>query len=89
MNEKYRNLLALVEEHGADVRCTAVPHIYFPDDENTFYEFRTAKRLCAECPILMECFDYAVDAQEVHGVWGGTTPTERKEIWRKRGIVTE
>ena len=40
----------------------------------------TAEKLCAGCPFLEQCLDYAVAAQEEHGIWGGTTYEMRKQI---------
>ena len=37
-----------------------------------------AKRICRCCPLLVACRTYAVAAQEPFGVWGGTTPAERR-----------
>ena len=30
-----------------------------------------AKKLCAQCPVIRSCRDYALDAVEAYGVWGG------------------
>lgn len=40
----------------------------------------TAEALCAGCPFLEACRDYAVAAQEEHGIWGGTTYDMRKQL---------
>lgn len=37
----------------------------------------TAEALCADCPIRDLCRDYAVEAQEPYGIWGGTRPIDR------------
>lgn len=39
-----------------------------------------AERMCAGCPFLEECRTYAVLANEERGIWGGTTPEQRKEL---------
>jgi WhiB family redox-sensing transcriptional regulator len=36
-----------------------------------------AKAICSVCPVKIRCLDYAVSAG-MHGVWGGTTDSERK-----------
>ena len=36
-----------------------------------------AKKICAQCPIAIECRDYAL-AHDLDGVWGGTTQDERR-----------
>jgi WhiB family transcriptional regulator, redox-sensing transcriptional regulator len=33
---------------------------------------------CAQCPVRPECLQFALDTHNYHGVWGGTTPAERK-----------
>jgi hypothetical protein len=33
---------------------------------------------CSWCPVLGECRGYALAAGERYGVWGGTTPAERR-----------
>jgi WhiB family transcriptional regulator, redox-sensing transcriptional regulator len=43
----------------------------------TSVEIRRAKAICATCPVLWECFQYAVEEEEEYGIWGGTTPRER------------
>lgn len=36
-----------------------------------------AKRVCAQCPVLQRCREYAVTAGEPYGVWGGMSAPER------------
>jgi WhiB family transcriptional regulator, redox-sensing transcriptional regulator len=38
-----------------------------------------AKAVCAECPVMQECLKYAIE-NECHGIWGGTTDSERKKL---------
>jgi WhiB family redox-sensing transcriptional regulator len=42
-----------------------------------------AKSICKSCPVLIQCRDYALRSAEPFGVWGATTPRERK-IWSTR-----
>ena len=39
-----------------------------------------AKLICDFCPVKALCAEYAILAQESHGIWGATTPAERKLI---------
>lgn len=56
------------------------------DPDLWFSETREAQELaadaCRTCPLLDRCLSYAVAARERHGVWGGTTPNERAELFR-------
>lgn len=54
---------------------------FFPDTgENS----DQAKAVCDTCPVKAQCLEHAITFPEYHGVWGGTTPTERKQIRGRR-----
>ena len=38
---------------------------------------QAAKRVCAGCPVLLDCRRYALEAEEPYGVWGGLSEDER------------
>ncbi len=42
-----------------------------------------ALALCATCPVRTECLQYALRNSENHGIWGGTTPEERRRMRRR------
>jgi len=39
-----------------------------------------AKLICDFCPVKVLCAEYAILAKEPYGIWGATTPAERKLI---------
>jgi WhiB family redox-sensing transcriptional regulator len=39
-----------------------------------------AKTVCRRCPVIHLCLEYALRANETSGVWGGTTPKERRRM---------
>ncbi|WP_083885354.1 WhiB family transcriptional regulator [Nocardia thailandica] len=43
-----------------------------------------AKQICLGCPVLDACRDYALDAEEPHGIWGGMTAQERAALRGRR-----
>lgn len=43
-----------------------------------------AKRICATCPVIGPCLDFALATREPHGVWGGLNETERRAILKSR-----
>lgn len=59
------------------------PELFFP-----FYDqadqIAEAKAVCASCPIRQSCEAFA-DKHNMHGVWGGTTETERARNRRAAG----
>jgi WhiB family redox-sensing transcriptional regulator len=46
------------------------------------------KAYCQDCPVLRQCYEYALHV-DVRGVWGGTTYTERRQARKELGIVVE
>jgi WhiB family redox-sensing transcriptional regulator len=39
-----------------------------------------AKQVCAVCPVTADCLSWALRAGEPAGIWGGTTPEERRYL---------
>ena len=60
-----------------DAACSKEdPEMFFPE-RNSFA--REAKAVCAGCPVLAQCADYAAASPVMLvGVWGGTTEQERR-----------
>lgn len=65
---------------------TTDPEVWFADAEEGFNYTREAKLFCAHCPVRKPCAEYAIEAEEMHGIWGGLTPRERQRI-RSNGVV--
>ena len=47
-------------------------------------EAARALAVCAACPVRAECLEYALDAREAYGIWGGMTELERRALLRRR-----
>lgn len=65
------------------------PILFFgPEHAETVREKRdredAAKAVCARCPVQKECLEYALEAREAYGIWGGMTEVERKALLRRR-----
>ncbi|MCF6521999.1 WhiB family transcriptional regulator [Streptomyces sp. JJ36] len=45
---------------------------------------QAAKRVCARCPVLIECREHALVQPEPYGVWGGLTAAERRVVLARR-----
>jgi WhiB family redox-sensing transcriptional regulator len=57
------------------------PDLFFPAYGRTSI---AAKRLCRACPVRSECLEYALEAPEESGIWGGLDEAERKSLARRR-----
>jgi WhiB family redox-sensing transcriptional regulator len=42
-----------------------------------------ALAICASCPVRLECLDYALEARERFGIWGGMTEKQRRRERRR------
>jgi WhiB family redox-sensing transcriptional regulator len=42
-----------------------------------------AKKMCNNCPVQWECFEYAYEGHELAGVWGGSSVDDRDECHRE------
>jgi WhiB family redox-sensing transcriptional regulator len=61
--------------------CETAPEVFFPDDQQYVQEaISYAKLLCDRCDIRIQCLTYALESREIYGIWGQTTPAERKRI---------
>ena len=56
----------------ADAACNdlqgSLSGIFFSEE---LQDIATAKRICASCPVMLDCLQGAVDRHEPWGVWGG------------------
>ncbi len=46
-----------------------------------------AKRVCASCPVRVDCLAEALDNRMEFGIWGGMTERERRSLLRRRPDV--
>ena len=66
-----------------DAACQdADPDLFFPIGTagSGLRQIEEAKRICRVCPAHVQCLAWALDNGVADGVWGGTTPEERRVI---------
>lgn len=73
----------LLEDWREDALCAQTdPEAFFPDKgENP----ASAKDICRQCPVQIDCLDFAMRNNEPYGVWGGYTARERQYIRNRFG----
>ena len=65
-------------------RCAGVdPQVFHPSEEDE-RAADVAKAICALCPVVDSCLEFAVSEREKDGVWGGLTARERRRLIRQR-----
>ena len=68
-----------------DALCAEVGPTLFYAEPNDNMMTVAAKQVCNVCPVIDTCAEHGIK-HEVHGVWGGLSPNERRLIRRERGI---
>lgn len=56
------------------------PELFFPEGDHPVIAARQAKAVCRQCPVQLECLEYALTNNETFGVWGGMTARERRDL---------
>ena len=59
------------------------PAVFFPSEG---VGTTRACTICATCPVVAPCLEYALTHRLEHGVWGGTSERERRRILRRRRL---
>ena len=81
---EYIKLAEAMEQAPTIPPCTNTdPELFFPDQDDGINLYMVAKQLCAQCPVMKQCLEYALKTNEEFGVWGGLTAYERRKL--KRG----
>ena len=71
----------------AKARCrTEPPSLFFPSDG---VGVEVARRVCAECPVKVDCLVFALQAKVEFGIWGGTNGKERRAMIRSSPVGTD
>jgi hypothetical protein len=81
-NEQVEELPKEVIKNGMCIDVSN-PDIFFSEEPA---EQEVAISLCAICPVLGECLTYAL-RNEMYGIWGGTSPSERQTL-RSVPVIT-
>ena len=62
---------------------SGTPDLWFPrpnTSQGAMRDTEKAKTICGQCPVRSACLQWAMDARESHGVWGGLTEQERERL---------
>lgn len=61
------------------------PDAFFPDQGRATSE---GKRTCMRCLVRVQCLEYAIEAREPYGIWGGLNEKERRKLRRERTLAS-
>lgn len=57
------------------------PELFYPEKRESA---QPAKKICQECPVRLQCLEYALKHDERFGVWGGLSERERRALKKQR-----
>ena len=67
-----------------DAACRDQPtDLFFPPHGVSHHEVDRARTICQRCTVREDCLAYALDNREVHGIWGGLTERQRRQLRRQ------
>lgn len=74
--DAWTRLSAALEDAG-QTPCQQQPEAWWPEHDEEAAGLAVAR--CWSCPALTACREYALAAEERWGVWGATTPADRRQ----------
>lgn len=83
--------LADLAAEAGELPCQSAPDLYFPDKDepgrpsslDSSSNYVMLKEMCNTiCPIRNQCLEYALKHNERHGLWGGMSYPERRNLKR-------
>jgi predicted Fe-S protein YdhL (DUF1289 family) len=64
---------------------TTDPEAFYPEKGGST---RDAKSVCTGCDVSAQCLAYALDNDERHGIWGGLSERERRQLAKRERRAT-
>ena len=74
-------------DHGRHrLPCEAAPDLWWPEGYTGRWESIVEHAIagCQQCPVMTACRQWALANGEQEGIWGATTPAERRALRRHR-----
>jgi WhiB family redox-sensing transcriptional regulator len=67
------------------------PELFFPIGYGQAFDSQIAeaKAICSACPFRSACLQFALEHQYHDGIWAGTTPDERKDLYPQRETIVD
>jgi len=72
------------QDHAA---CKGMDNELFFSERGDTLGVELGKQVCAECPVKVQCLEYAIENREKYGIWGGKSERQRREIRRRRHMT--
>ncbi len=65
------------------------PELFFPIGNTgpALLQIEEAKAVCRRCPVMEQCLQWALEAGQDDGVWGGLSEDERRAMKRRAARI--
>jgi WhiB family redox-sensing transcriptional regulator len=80
------DLLNLSPFNGSQLCAEVDPELFFPEEYDNRAAVMAAKSVCGNCELTTACLTYALANPELDGIWGATTPRERRNMRRRKKV---
>lgn len=72
------------DEWMDDAACRGMdPELFFPV-RGDFAAVEAARAICRGCSVMAECRAYGLAEPHMHGMWGGLSERERRQVRSRR-----
>ena len=72
----------MTDDWQMDAACLEIdPDLFFSEN---WHDVEKAKEFCTTCPVMAQCLQRAMEDDEQHGVWGGTSRPDRIRLRKLR-----
>jgi len=59
------------------------PEAFYPEHGSGAGAYREGRKVCEGCPVRERCLEFAIVNHIGTGLWGGHSPVQRRQIWRR------
>lgn len=73
-----------LETYGKCATAGDDPDAWYPERLKRETATAYARALCKGCPVIDLCLEVALENREPHGVWGGMTEDDRRQLVAER-----
>ncbi|MGW0300984.1 WhiB family transcriptional regulator [Streptomyces anthocyanicus] len=86
----YRDARSTTDWRAESACSREDPELFFPigDTGPALTQIEDAKAVCRVCPVSGACLRWAMEAREIHGIWGGTSESDRRLLHHRAARAT-
>ncbi|MGZ6005588.1 MAG: WhiB family transcriptional regulator [Candidatus Saccharimonadales bacterium] len=92
--ELYREIMGEITSQESSIpadwliqaKCKGLDPSVFHPEPNEERKRQKAISYCSQCVVKAECLEYALNVKEKHGIWGGKTASQRRQIQKQRRL---